>query len=117
MDFLILLALGMDLNRNVENYFKEESDKVERFLNDTHWREKFHKSHVNKHESFIQFIAEEYRNNIEKIGYKKPENFHEIRSTDKNLPLYHLAFFSKHNLGNDFWKKVQGYSDGQQKLF
>ncbi|MEP7168805.1 MAG: three-Cys-motif partner protein TcmP [Bacteroidota bacterium] len=117
MDFLILLALGMDANRNMETYLNSSSDKISKFLNDKDWREKFNKNHSLEHASFVQFLAKEYKKNIERIKYKSPEDFHEIRSTDKNLPLYHLAFFSKHNLGNDFWKKVQGYSDGQQKLF
>ncbi|MBI2969049.1 MAG: three-Cys-motif partner protein TcmP [Bacteroidetes bacterium] len=116
MDFLILLALGMDANRNFELYLNNSNDKILKFLNNENWREKFAENHPMEHKSFIQFLAQEFRANIEKIGYTKAENFHEIRSSDKNLPLYHLAFFSKHNLGNDFWNKVQSYSDGQHKL-
>lgn len=117
MDFLILLALGMDANRNMENYLNISSDKISKFLNDENWREKYSQNYPLNHSSFVQFLVKEYKSNIEKIDYKKAEDFHEIRSSDRNLPLYHLAFFSKHNIGNDFWKKVQNYSDGQQKLF
>ena len=32
MDFLILLALHMDANRNYENYLREENTKIDLFL-------------------------------------------------------------------------------------
>jgi hypothetical protein len=41
----------------------------------------------------------------------------EIRSTEKNLPLYRLAFFSKHQLGHKFWDDVKKYSKPQLDLF
>jgi len=39
-----------------------------------------------------------------------------IRSTDKNLPLYRLAFFSRDKLGQKFWKEALKYSTNQLTL-
>jgi hypothetical protein len=41
----------------------------------------------------------------------------EIRSNEKNLPLYHLAFFSKHPRGYQFWDQVLKYGTDQLSLF
>jgi len=40
-----------------------------------------------------------------------------IRSTKENLPLYHLGFFSRHELGSKFWREARKYSDDQMHLF
>jgi hypothetical protein len=32
---------------------------------------------------------------------------HQIRSNEKNLPLYYLSFYSKHTRGEDYFTKVQ----------
>lgn len=40
-----------------------------------------------------------------------------VRSNEKNLPLYHLAFFSKHPRGYEFWNQVLKYGTDQLSLF
>ena len=40
----------------------------------------------------------------------------EVRSDEKNLPLYHLAFFSKHELGYKYWDEVLQYGTDQLNL-
>lgn len=112
MDFLILLALHMDANRNYKTYMETENDKIDLFLADTDWRT----AKVESNESFVRFLAEHYKSNMQELGYKVTDTFQQIRSDTKNLPLYYLAFFSKHNLGNTFWKEVQKYSNPQQSL-
>ena len=41
----------------------------------------------------------------------------EVRSDDKNLPLYHLALFSRSPRAYDFWDQVLKYSTDQTSLF
>jgi hypothetical protein len=49
---------------------------------------------------------------MEQLGYRDraAEKTQLIRSTEKNLPLYRLAFFSRHALGEQFWKEAKKYS-------
>jgi three-Cys-motif partner protein len=116
MDFLILLALHMDGNRNYVYYIEKESNKIELFLNDKEWREKLKKKAVHDNESFVQFLANSYKSNMERLGYKAQGSFYQVRSDKKNLPLYYLAFFSKNDLGKKFWEQVQKYSISQGTL-
>jgi three-Cys-motif partner protein len=116
-DFLILLAIGMDAKRNFGYYIKEDNDRIDKLLNNKKWREKFLVEYKQTNSDFTRFIATEFNLRMKEIGYEEPENFQPIRSTLKNLPLYHLAFYSKHPLGNKFWIQVKRYYDKQHSLF
>jgi hypothetical protein len=68
---------------------------------------------------FRVFLAQEFANRMAALGYLPIglDKMKEIRSNEKNLPLYHLAFFSKHPRGYDFWGKVLTYGTDQLSLF
>ena len=114
MDFLILLALGMDANRNLGLYLKEEHDRIERFLGDAAWREKWEDAQRNGY-TFIYFLAVHYIQAMSTFGYlgTTPDQLHPVRSDTKNLGLYYLAFFSKSDLGRKLLKDVLHYSSEQ----
>ena len=40
-----------------------------------------------------------------------------VRSTDSNVPLYHLAFFSRNDLRTKFSREAMKSTDPQRKLF
>lgn len=116
IDFLILLALYMDANRNVVNYLADNSLKVDEFINDSSWRKPFLSGEIPIHD-FIKYIAERYDSNMRKLGYIEPVKKHLVKIDDKNVPLYYLAFYSKHPRGNDFYQKVEKYLSPQQSMF
>lgn len=108
VDFLVLLALGMDANRNFySEYIKNNSDRIDNFLGLNDWRNRWEQAYA-RGESEIRFLAEEYNNQMISLGYlQKPiENFIPIIYDEKNILLYYLAFFSKHSTGFKFWKNV-----------
>lgn len=115
MDFLILMALHMDANRNLSNYLNDNNDKIAQFTGDDYWREEFMK-YDNKQKDFIKYLADKYDQNMMNLGYIKPANKHLVRIASRNLPLYYLAFYTKHNRGNDFYKKVKKTATGQTEL-
>ena len=55
---------------------------------------------------FRRFLAERFAQQMTSLGYLPTglETMLEVRSSEQNLPLYHLAFFSKHPRGYQFWK-------------
>jgi three-Cys-motif partner protein len=115
MDFLILLALHMDANRNLQNYLNENNNKIALFTGDENWRKKFEKFDSTGRD-FIKFLAKNYDQNMIQMDYVKPASKHLVRSSNKNLPLYYLAFYSKNERGNDFYKKVKRTATGQTEL-
>lgn len=116
IDFLFLLALFMDANRNEKHYVNENNVKVDQFLGSKDWRGRW-SEFKSKDNSFPRFLAGDFETKMMSLGYlKNAQNTREFRSDDKNLPLYHLAFFSKSERGYDFWKKGSSYSGPQTSL-
>lgn len=116
IDFLILLALYMDANRNLTYYINTKNKKVEEFIDDPNWRVPFVNGIIPTND-FIKFLAEKYDENMKRIDYKEPTKKHKVKIEGLNVPLYYLAFYSKHERGNDFYKKVDDYLSNQQSLF
>lgn len=113
IDFLFMLALHMDANRNVAHYANYENRKIDEFLGLSSWRDLWKRADA-KGIAFPRFLGEQFSVQMTEIGYL-PMPFHlmkQIRS-DGNTPLYHLAFFSKHQLALNFWNQVVKYSTDQ----
>lgn len=117
MDFLILLAFS-DANRNVGIYIEENSDRLDKFLGTTSWRDKW-ENEMKKDPSFVRFLARQYVRQMISLGYHSDSAklMIENRSDEKNLSLYHLAFFSRHERGYQFWREVRKYALKQPELF
>jgi three-Cys-motif partner protein len=118
IDFLILLALMMNANRNLHNFIMEESKVIDLYINKFDWRDTFLKGETRK-EDFIKFIADSYDQNMLNLGYKvKNEGLKpKVDADEFNLSLYYLAFYSKSPLGNKFFSEIQRYHLNQQTLF
>lgn len=116
MDFLILLAFS-DASRNERIYVKEGNDRIEHFLGEPDWRKKW-AIEMKRGETFVRFLEKEYINQMASLGYPSDSKklMIEVRSDDKNLSLYHLAFFSRDELGYKFWREVQKYALAQTQL-
>jgi three-Cys-motif partner protein len=117
IDFLVLLALFMDPNRNEQHYLNPSNRKVDNFLDDTAWREKWG-GFKSRDLSFPRFLSQQFCSAMYSEGYIQAAegNTLEFRSDERNLPLYHLAFFSRHQRGYDFWKKGKTYAINQGSL-
>lgn len=116
VDFLILLALHMDANRNERIYTSLKNRRIDNFLGQAEWRGRW--SNRNAGIEFPRFLAEEYARQMEALGYL-PVPFHamkQVRSDSRNLPLYRLALFSRSELAYKYWDDVLKYSSAQQQL-
>jgi len=117
VDFLCLLALQMDAKRNIQHYLQPES-KIDRMLGNTTWRHRW-QSRPNPNDDLAKFLAEEFATSMEGMGYLKTpiHQMREVRTHDKNVPLYYLALFSKHQTAFKLWEQVLKYSTPQRNLF
>jgi len=118
VDFLILLALGMDANRNLQHYLARSNQKIDEFLGLPNWRDSWTEQVSKSKISLPKFLAETYAQQMETLRYL-PVAFHQmkqVRSDVKNLPLYHLALFSRHKLAYGYWDDVLKYSTSQMQL-
>ena len=117
VDFLVLLALHMDANRNVRLYTNPKNRRIDDFLGQSEWRSRW--SSLKGDMEFPRFLAEEYAQQMQALGYLSVP-FHrmkQIRSDERNLPLYHLALFSRNELASKYWDQVLKYSTPQRGLW
>ncbi len=111
IDLLILQAYYMDANRNFNNYLNENNSKIGFYLNDPSWREEFNNRNLTQND-FVSYLAQKYEINMKSINYLSPRR-DRIQIPLKNIPLYYLEFYSKHEKGKNFYQKVQYYADDQ----
>ena len=116
MDFLILQALHMDANRNLAKYIKEENDRISDYLGNPDWRVDYHQNCKEYTSNFVKFLSDQYQANMTKLNYLPEKQMFQIRSNEKNLPLYYLAFYTKHPRGIDFYKQIEHGASPQLKL-
>lgn len=118
VDFLILIPSYMDAHRNPSHYLKESSTRIADFTGNVDWRDEW-KAAERKSWKFGSFIVDLYGKEMEKIGYNYSglSDTVQIRYFANNIPLYHLAFFSRNkNIAYKFWKATQTYSKDQLDL-
>ncbi len=117
MDFVVLLAIGMDANRNYDHYVEGNSPKIDEALGNTEWRDRWKAAGVRRRD-FRRFLATEFSKGMEVLGYlPTPLNcMKQVKSDEKNLPLYHLALFSRHQMAHKFWGQVLKYSTDQNSF-
>lgn len=117
VDFLVLLALDMDARRNLRNYLRPSNHKIDLFLGSNDWRSRW-KLFSSTDNSFQRFLANEFERQMLLLGYKRYSkgNTKHISTRDETLPLYHLAFFSRHQRGYQFWEESLKYSSPQQSF-
>lgn len=115
MDFLILIPSGMDAHRNVGIYTQESNTILDDFFGDRSWRERWETESHNG-VPFEQFVIREFSHSMEGLRYLDPglENVATIRSQEKNLLLYRLVLYSRNQLGNQFWRETQKYTNPQR---
>ena len=114
VDFLMLQALHMDANRNLKNYMDENSEKIKLYLGDKNWRNEWKKLKLLP-KDFVKYLADQYDAKMKELGYLTAIR-HAIKLPDKNVPLYYLTFYSKHERGLDLFKKVNDYSTNQLEI-
>jgi three-Cys-motif partner protein len=116
VDFLILIPSGMDALRNWGLYLSPENHTVDEFLGNRDWRIRW-KSNRAKLRPDI-FLTNQYGEQMRQLGYEYHDiqSTQEVRSTKKNLPLYRLALFSRHDRGTSFWQEVKKISKRQREL-
>jgi three-Cys-motif partner protein len=117
VDFLCLLALQMDAKRNVPHYLLPDS-KIDRMIGNTTWRIRWN-NRLDIHEDFSKFLATEFSQSMSEVGYLETplHQMKEFKTHDKNVPLYYIAMFSKHQKAFDLWKGALSSSSPQRELF
>jgi three-Cys-motif partner protein len=117
VDFIVLLAIGMDANRNYDHYVEGNSKKIDEALGNVEWLGRW-KASTARRADFRKFLATEFSKSMESLGYlpTRYDRMKWVRSNEKNLPLYCLALFSRHKRAHEFWDEVLKYGTDQSSF-
>jgi three-Cys-motif partner protein len=118
VDFVVLLAVGMDAGRNYDHYVDGDNQKIDEALGNTEWRERW-KTWPGGRKRFREFLATEFALSMQSLGYleAKLDRMKLVRSDEKNLPLYYIALFSRNTRAYEFWDQVLKYSTDQTSFW
>lgn len=118
LDFLVLIPSHMDANRNQARYLRDSTTVLDRYLGSSCWRTAWN-SAPNPKPRFGDFVAHQFGLRMQELGflYDGLQDMTLVRSTDRNLRLYHLAFFSRNALGQKLWREAVKSSNPQRRLF
>jgi len=118
VDFVVLLAVGMDAGRNYDHYVDGDNQKIDEALGNTDWRERW-KNWPGGRKRFREFLATEFALSMQSLGYleAKLDRMKLVRSDEKNLPLYYIALFSRNTRAYEFWDQVLKYSTDQTSFW
>lgn len=118
IDFLVLIPSGMDASRNQAKYIREVSPNLDTFLGTSEWRSAW-AAVRDKGVPFERFVRDQFGRQMEALGYiyKGAEDMKPIRLAGQNVLLYRLAFFSRSELGQQFWEQARRYTDPQGSFF
>lgn len=120
VDFAVLLPSHMDIHRNQSNYTRDDCRILDELLGESTWRQDW-ASGASRIRDFGLFIADRFGKQMKSIGYlyDGTEDYVTVRmgGEDAGLFLYHLCFFSKHQLGQKFWRESRTRTATQMSLF
>lgn len=115
MDFLILLMLGRDVRTNFRRYYEDPEDtRIAELIDCPNWREEYRASGG----SVVRFLLRKFDEAMTGLGYKssKDDLVHQVKIARKNVFLYSLVFYSRHKLGQTFWRDTLRRTDPQLGL-
>lgn len=118
IDFLVLIPTFMDVKRNWLNYLKPNNQTIDLFLGYRDWRFDWESESKNGIK-FGCFLVKKFSQQMQKLNFKVPEpaDIVRVKIKDKNVPLYHLIFYSRKDLGIKFWKNAVEGTLEQYNLF
>ena len=113
IDFLVLIPTFMDAKRNWLNYLKPSNQTIDLFVGDPHWRVDW-KKNSKQGAKLERFLVTKFSQQMAELYFlaPAPNDIIPVKMKNKNVPLYHLVFYSRNPLGMKFWKNaVKGASD------
>lgn len=116
MDFLILLMLGWDARVNFRRYFDDPaSTRIADLIDCPNWREEYGRD-PDKH--VIRFLLRKFDEAMVRIGYlpASEDHYHRVTALGKGVLQYILVLYSKHPLGQQFWKETLSGAEPQLRF-
>lgn len=117
VDFLVLIPSFMDAHRNLHNYLATRNRVIGDFLGNPEGRPSWDAVASEGPRKFGIFLVDQFGRSMRSLRYlyDGPGEEVPVRNTKKGV-IYHLAFFSRSELGRKFWREARKSSVDQLGL-
>jgi three-Cys-motif partner protein len=118
MDFLVMLPFGFDLRRNLQRYLQEaETDRVAAMLDLPGWRDEWRRRNESDRH-FVRFAIEKFDEAMERLEFRQRQmrDTVTVHVTGMGVYLYSLALYTRHELGEQFWRTTVKGTQPQMDL-
>ncbi len=116
MDFLVLLMLGLDARTNFRRYLEDPTDRrIADLIDEPDWRAEWQRA---QDKNVIRFLLRRFDEAMATMGYRPttPDLMHHVRIPRKNVMIYTLVFYTRHELGEHLWRAALKSADPQLAL-
>ena len=113
IDFLVLIPSYMDAHRELKYYLAQSNSAIADLVGNRDWRDDWaDETERRPRLEFGAFVVDAFGRSMERLGYLwNIEDAIQIGSGQRKF--YHLAFFSRHNLGRKFAREARKYATSQ----
>jgi hypothetical protein len=104
--------LGRDVRTNFKRYYEDESNsRIAELIDAPNWRSEFRDTGG----SVVRFVLHKFDQAMSGLGYHPSRDrlIHQVKIARKNVFLYSLVFYSRHELGQSFWRETLRRVDPQ----
>lgn len=125
IDILLLFPSGIGIQRNLRNFVAQKHSPMDALWGGREWRElpsarlaAGTRLSVEEAETLDRPWVLHFRAKMSQIGYVFQDEGDPCFRNERNAPLYHLLFFSRHPAGLTIWRNVKRLEPtGQRSLF
>lgn len=123
IDILFLFPSGIGIRRNLAKFAAQATSPMDRLWGDRSWRElPPAKLAAGKRLDSDEALSLDrpwvlaFRTKMAAIGFIFQDESDPCFTNEKNVPMYHLLFFSKHSAGLTLWRGIKKISPSGQRL-
>jgi len=111
MDLLLHFPTG-DIKRNLERSRAQYTEYISRFLGTEEWQTRA------QYAADVHLLIDVLRTQLQPLGYIASTVRAMPVTTKGNVPIYHLVYASKNELGDRIWESIiKTHGSGQRSLF
>jgi len=122
IDILFLFPGGIGIRRNLGAFARRQDSPMDRFWGDRSWRDLPRaKLAAGKRLTFDELLGLDlpwvlaFRAKLMRLGFLHQDEADPVLKNERNVPMYHLLFFSKAAAGLNLWRGIKRIAPGGQR--
>lgn len=123
IDVLFLFPSGIGIARNLKAFAKQSKSPMDNLWGGREWRDHpiakvaiGERLTSEEKRKLDQSWVRQFRDKMKGIGFRYQDEGDPCFTNEKNVPMYHLLFFSQHTAGLELWRGVKKIEPSGQRM-